>query len=534
MTPQGFARSYPGEGDHIELKRGFSSRRLQEPVVAFSNADGGVILLGVEPDGTVIGVSQPGELARSAYQAISEVVDPGQHEVHQLSIGDKVVLAVAVDRRREGFAQMPDGSVRIRRGASNPALLGRDLIDLLATRTFERFESIGTVFSLDEAGAALTEVLSALGFDPDDDLEARLLERGLLTEDRVGPRLTVAGALLLLDDPTQIGCRAYVDIRRYDGVHQEPDKVWQVKGPVSDQVGTATEEVLAELGTVSAVLGTRRVDMPKLPPRVVREAIANAVAHRSYQSNNTATVVEIRPDRVSIRSPGSLPEPVTIPNIRHQQAARNPVVIDILQRLHLAEDRGLGIDRMEDDMETELLEAPHFEDDGSSFTVVLFLRGPVTPAERAWVRQLVADDLIDGRSGAVVVHAAQAGSVTNGDVRDILDVDSVEARSLLQRLVSSGVFEQHGKRGGAQYVIAPDLSIPTRVRFSDDELDAEVLEMARARGQVTNADVRAATGLDRSGALQVLVRLIQAGRLERRGERRGAHYVPKGPGARNR
>lgn len=208
-------------------------------------------------------------------------------------------------------------------------------------------------------------------------------------------------------------------------------------------------------------------------------------------------------------------------------------MIDVLRRLRLAEDQGLGIDRMEDDMEAEFLEAPKFEDDGSSFTVTLHLRGPVTPAERAWIRQLVADDRIDGRSGAVVVHAAREGSVTNGDVRELLNVDSVEARALLQRLVSSGVFERRGERSGAQYVIAPNLSVPTRVRFSDDELDAEVLEMAREQGQVTNADVRAATGLDRSGALEVLVRLVQAGHLVRRGERRGARYVPTAPDARD-
>lgn len=236
-------------------------------------------------------------------------------------------------------------------------------------------------------------------------------------------------------------------------------------------------------------------------------------------------MIAIHPDRISIRSPGSLPEPVTIPNIRHQQAARNPVLIDVLRRLHLAEDQGLGIDRMEDDMEAELLEAPHFEDDGSSFTVTLHLRGPVSPAERAWIRRLVSDGRIDGRSGAVVVHAAREGSITNGDVRELLDMDSVAARALLQRLVSSGVFEQRGERGGAQYVIAPQLPVPLRVRFSDEELDAEVLEIARARGRVTNADVRAVTGIDRGGALEVLVRLVETGHLERRGERRGAHYV---------
>lgn len=101
FSKEEFAETYPGEGDFVEFKRGFNVRKLQEPVVAFSNADGGVILLGVERDGSVVGAHQPGELARHVYQAISQVVNPGHHDVHHVGVGDKVVLAVAVDRRRE-------------------------------------------------------------------------------------------------------------------------------------------------------------------------------------------------------------------------------------------------------------------------------------------------------------------------------------------------------------------------------------------------------------------------------------------------
>jgi ATP-dependent DNA helicase RecG len=63
--------------------------------------------------------------------------------------------------------------------------------------------------------------------------------------------------------------------------------------------------------------------MPELPPRAIREAIANAVADRSYEHAGTAIRVEIRSTSLTITSPGGLPEPVTVENIRFQQAARN-------------------------------------------------------------------------------------------------------------------------------------------------------------------------------------------------------------------
>ena len=65
------------------------------------------------------------------------------------------------------------------------------------------------------------------------------------------------------------------------------------------------------------------------------------------------------------------------------------------------------------------------------------------------------------------------------------------------------------------------------VRLSDEQIDDMVLGMAR-EGPVTNTMVRERTGLDRIEALAVLAHLVDAGRLERRGQRRGTHYVLSG------
>src|SRR5690606_29992138 len=145
-----------------------------------------------------------------------------------------------------------------------------------------------------------------------------------------------------------------------------------------------------------------------------REALANAVAHRSYEAQGTAVVVELRPDRVVITSPGGLPEPVTIENMRQAQAARNPTLIDVLRRFRLAEDAGRGIDVIEDEMRAALLDPRRFSEDGGRFVrVELPLRGPITARERVWVQELEASGQLEPGDRLLLVHAARvSGSPT--------------------------------------------------------------------------------------------------------------------------
>jgi hypothetical protein len=59
MSLAEFRAAFPGEGQHVEFKRGTSMEQLQNTAVAFSNADGGVVLIGVQDDGAPPGPSMP-------------------------------------------------------------------------------------------------------------------------------------------------------------------------------------------------------------------------------------------------------------------------------------------------------------------------------------------------------------------------------------------------------------------------------------------------------------------------------------------
>ena len=198
----------------------------------------------------------------------------------------------------------------------------------------------------------------------------------------------------------------------------------------------------------------------------------------------------------------------------------------VLRRFRLAEDAGRGVDIMQDEMQEALLDPPGFEDLGHGVRVTLPLRGPITARERAWVNELQQEGQIHGFDRMLLVHAARGERLTNGAARQILGVAHIEARQALRRLRDSGLLVQHGTRGGAFYTLVEDVAPPAAFRLSP--LGVEDLVVAEAKERpITNSTVREITGLERRAATALLKKLVQQGRLRRRGERRGTKYVAR-------
>ena len=526
MSEAEFAISFPTESTYVERKAGVGAR-IPPEAVAFSNTDGGVVLIGVEDNGAVVGRSLTPAGEDEIHRRMREANSPGRYTIHELAVGTKPVVVLSVARRAEGFAQTSDGRVLVRRGTMSVALIGEELARFINERALARFEDTDTGLGFAHADPAHLHTLCE-GYGWTVDREDRLEEAGFLTSG--GRTLTVAGALHLLPDPAVKLGKTFVEILRFAGDAGDYDKRTEIRGPLGAQVERTVAEIVSELGTELVVLGVRRYELPRIPTVVLREAVANAIAHRSYELDGTAVRVEIRPSSVRIVSPGGLPEPVTVDNIRETQASRNLKVIDALRRLGLAEDAGRGVDVMVDAMREELLEPPMFEDTGHSVTVILPIRSPVTPAERAWVREIEQRGLIEPADRSLLVHAARGERLTNSRVRELLVVSAEDARRALQRLRDLGFLTQHGTRGGASYELGRSLQPPAGLRLTRNELVDLILADAQDTATVplTNARVRALTGFDRIGALALLDQLVDEGRVRRVGERRGTRYEPTG------
>ena len=522
MSRAEFDEAFPTESDYIERKSGTGQDPIARAVTALSNTEGGVILIGVRDDGEVIGRALTDGVENAIHQAALTVHDPGRYRIRELEVDGRPVTIVSVAKRSQGFAQTADGQVLVRRGARSVPLLGAELLSFVTSRALERFEENDSGVSVREADPELVDELRR-AFRWRVASVDRLVEHKLARANG-GAHLTVAGALLLLPEPRERLGKALVEVLRCPDEGVNYDRRVEFTGPVHQQVEGVTAFVMDELGTDLIVTGARRYELPRIPEVVLREAVANAVAHRSYEELGRAVRVELRPDGVTIISPGGLPEPVTEQNIRETQSARNIRVLSALRRLRLAEDAGRGVDVMQDSMAEALLDPPVFQDLGHSVNVTLPIRGPISPQERAWVMEVERRGQVQPADRIPLIHAARGEALTNARVRDLLGVDSRDARQSLRRLRDTGFLEQVGERGGATYHLARAVRAPAAFRMSSTDLKQFVMELAE-KETLTNAKVRAATGLDRVETFRLLDDLVQEGRLVRRGEKRGAHYV---------
>lgn len=520
LTGSSFRAAFPHESQYVEFKEGLSASALQDAVVAFSNADGGVVLIGVRDSGDVLGRDLTPSALDDIHSSLRQVRDSGRYTIRAVPVESRSVIAVGVARRIDGFAQTPAGRVLARRGTMKVPLFGDELRRLINERAVTPFESTPTSSSLGAVSAALLhDLVEAFGWR--DSVEQHLEEHGLI--DSTG-MVTVAGCLYLLDDAAPTLGKPYTEILRYPAAGSDYDRRLEFRGPLHHQLQRVVAEIMDQLGQELVVLGIRRHELPRLPEVVVRETIANALAHRSYEASGAAVRVESYPHELRVVSPGGLPEPVTVETMRDAQAARNPRTIAVLRRYGLAEDVGRGIDVILDSMQREMLDPPRFEDTGHAVIVTLPIRSAVAPSERAWLREVETRGLIEPRDRVVLVHAARGEALSNARVRDLLGVGADAARRSLRRLRDADFLVQQGVRGGATYVLKASLRPPAGLRLSQEALEDILVELASAAEPLTNARVRLRTRLDAAEARRLLRGLVEQGRLVQEGQRRGTRY----------
>lgn len=135
---------------------------------------------------------------------------------------------------------------------------------------------------------------------------------------------------------------------------------------------------------------------------MLREALLNALAHRDYGLRGATVDVTIWDDRIEIRSPGSLPGPITLENMRVEHYSRNRKLIGCLKALGLVLEYGEGIDRMFDG-DGGASHGPTAHRGNSSLSVARSLPsgarslGGWSPAERELGQSGVSSQLQDDR-----------------------------------------------------------------------------------------------------------------------------------------
>jgi len=212
------------------------------------------------------------------------------------------------------------------------------------------------------------------------------------------------------------------------------------EGTVKAIIDNATAYVMASMRKGSLIRGVLRQDVPEYPEVALREAIVNAVAHRDYSQFVRGSHIQVRmfADRLEIENPGGLHGEVTIDNLQEGQSTRNRLLVQLMEDMHLVENRGSGIDAMLEAMQKRSLHAPVFEDKRSSFLVKFY---QVKLAELSEEEQ------------RIIAYVKKHGPIRRAEAQKLLEVSNTRAKYMLSKMKKAGLLRLVGRQKGARYLI---------------------------------------------------------------------------------
>lgn len=345
-----------GEGLHVEFKRGLGDLSpIGKAVSAFANTQGGVIILGVDDAGTIVGVKEDPERVQ---ERLTNFLQSGCSAPVSARLGRQEDPAgwvhwIEVPRQR-GFEPLRhDGRVWVRRGRSNVEPSPPELQELYNVFGYVLTEeqAITSASESDIDLASFRVYLRGLGLEtdasPQPDQRKDLYNRGVLTE--VGEEFhpTLYGLMAFGKDPQRCPQTAsfWVECVAYAGKDRADDVVLtgEAKGRLVEQVQRAVGWMRG-LGRFEHYAGLVRKDEPLVPEAALREALVNAVAHRNYAILGSKVLLEVFDDRVVITSPGALPNHMTPASVRSggHPRSRNELMANFLLVMGLMEQRGRG------------------------------------------------------------------------------------------------------------------------------------------------------------------------------------------------
>ncbi len=504
---------------------------IAETLSAMANADGGTLAVGVEDNGDVTGANYTQDRLDLLRRAPHELVRPPiLAKVREENLDGNLILLYDTDWSRD-IHQLTDGRYLLRVGDRNMPFPAGDMQAIKDSRrlraTEVRIVSEASVSDLDMSLVA--EFASKTGRR---ESPIELLSEYRVLENRNGtPAVTLAALLLFGKDPGKWHPRCGIDFVKYEGTRRKHGeslniiKQRRLELPLVLLIEEAYRTVEPHVRERQQLVDLFFEERFEYPTFAWQEAIVNAVAHRDYRYEGLGIEIWMFDDRMEVRSPGGLVEPVTIEHLRRREqvhASRNPRIVRVLTDLGYMREQGEGVPRMFDAMEREGLCPPEFEIEAEAVFTVTLKNEPIYSRETVrWLQELVPLQLTANQKRLLAYAREHGNTFTSRSYQRLAGVDIYSASRDIKDLIRKGVVKMP-KKGGRIYEVV------SRVGGSQDKPTEYVAieDLLRERGWVRNEDFRSRLGLSTYKASQVARNLVATGWLRPEGPRKTRRYMP--------
>ena len=364
-----------GESQNVEYKRAWHDDYLRW-ICGFANASGGTIWIGIDDDGTVVGLRD----AKRLLEAIPNKVKDTMGLVVDMALVKKArkdVLHIRVPAA--SFPVSYHGEYHFRSGATKQQLTGVALNAFLLRKMGVEWDASPMFGSRSRKDFSFTYMTAAFLRETGDRFRDNdFVSCGFETSDGL---LTNAGALVADDSPlpqNKVVCTRWngLDMTSDEGEARD-DRTFT--GCILDLYRRTCEFISLHSLSPWRKTARRHVSSPEYPERAVAEAVVNALIHREYADGGSEVHVDMFDDRIEIGSPGGMfdgdrpiqeRDPLRVPSRR-----RNRILAAFFLRLRFMEARGSGLRKILDAYAKSAGNPggrrPQFYSDGGQFRTIL-------------------------------------------------------------------------------------------------------------------------------------------------------------------
>ena len=525
-----------GENLTVEFKTWIHAKNMRERIflavdelVAFANAKGGTVYMGVEDDGTVTGCNSYDE--QKIMESIYDRTRPALFtEIEVIHYEGKDVLAIKVERDGTTYATS-DGRCLKRLGKNSKPYYPDEMSNkyasiqspdfsgqILADSVIEDINML-EIYNLKEK-LKVRDPKSSL---PELDDMSFLRDLGLIKEDEGVDRLTIAG-LLFVGKETAINRllpQAEVIYLHYSAANMEEyDSRLDLKQPIISVIDRLTEKIQNTNKIVNVQVGLFRLEVEDFSEKVFQEALLNALSHRDYL-NMGAVYVKHYPDRIMIENPGAFPEGVN---------EKNKLIAETLQRLKYVQRTGQGVDIIFREMISSGKPYPQYHVYNEAVTLTIFSAiDDVNFVKFIASEQDKLQKILPLPELMILRYLTDNKRIILSEAQELTQLPLAETRKSCNDLVKNGLIELSGK----EYMLTPKVyeAIKSNVEYTQDKTiqfikaKGRILEYLEQENSITNEKIRDLCGFTKQQARVTIDKMRTENILRLEGKGKLSRYV---------
>lgn len=455
-----------GESYYREFKSGYEGRPdnktardiseikydIAKTLVAFANADGGELFVGIEDNHLVTGMPHKqekiNEILNSPKDCILKETPIPLKQSSIINYEGKTVLYFSVSKGTEFVHLTSKGECFQRKDKESVPTAAEKIIfdrDEKASREYDRqFIDIAKITDLDnDLIEQLARQISKL-ISPE-----KLLQYLDLAEfDGTSLKLRKAALLLFSKRSSKWHPRLQVRILKVNGIEEKTGEnfnvteVGEANGNIFQLIESSWDLLRPHLTDIKFSQDAKFKNQILYPELACREALVNAITHRDYSSEGRGIEVKIFDDRLVISNPGELLSSISITDLKSLSGAhlsRNTYIARVLRETGFIRELGEGIRRIYELMKSNDMVDPVMESKNKTFSITLFYKHVYSPEEKLWLEEF--DSLSLTREQKTVIRLGLNGRLISA--KEIFDnvgiVDEKDYRELIESLRIIGV-----------------------------------------------------------------------------------------------